>query len=289
MKINTKYIIATVSIVAGIGIAASIAFQGFLTYQRNQKQFKANQSSIQSQKNTEKTKNTNDSHSFIEKLPDFTGYKSSSEKKNAFFHYMAQFATIVNNEVLIQRKKLKKAYSEYLKNSYLSKDTEDWLNKLANQYQLKNWDITNPQDWTQLLTRVDVVPTSMLLAQSANESAWGTSRFAREGNNMFGQWCFTKGCGIVPKRRTSGKTHQVKKFPTVLASVRAYVFNLNTNKSYQLFRLERARLHKIGKPLSGYTLASGLNKYSERKGAYVAEVRRMITGNKLENYQTDIG
>lgn len=220
----------------------------------------------------------------IEKLPDFNVYKSTSEKKVAFFNYMAQFANIVNNEVKVQRNRLKMIQSEFSKSHSLSRATEAWLDELANQYQFKNWDKDNPNNWVELLARVDVVPISMVLAQSANESAWGTSRFAREGNNLFGQWCFTKGCGIVPKRRDAGGIHQVQKFPSVLDSVRSYVLNLNTNSNYKLFRQERKKLHKKSKPLSGYILASGLNKYSERKEAYVSEIRRMITLNKLENY-----
>ena len=154
---------------------------------------------------------------------------------------------------------------------------------LANTYNIKHWNINQPHDWNMLLNRIDIVPTSMLLAQAANESAWGTSRFAQQGNNLFGQWCFSPGCGIVPKQRAAGRIYEVQKFPSVLASVQAYILNLNTNTHYQAFRQARAQLRTQGKPISGYALADGLRHYSQRGKAYVSDIRYIIVANQLGN------
>jgi Bax protein len=132
-----------------------------------------------------------------------------------------------------------------------------------------------------LLQRVDVVPVSLVLAQAAKESAWGRSRFAREGNNLFGEWCFTAGCGMVPRRRESGKTHEVETFPSVRAAVASYIHNLNSHPSYRMLRSIRASLREAGKPLNGLALARGLEAYSAQGSDYVASVRDIIRKNRL--------
>ena len=124
------------------------------------------------------------------------------------------------------------------------------------------------------------MPEWLALMQAANESAWGTSRFAREGNNFFGQWCFRKGCGIVPSRRAKGATHEVAAFKSPAESVRAYMHNLNTGKAYRYLRKIRTGLRRQGKPLTAEVLAAGLDHYSERGHAYVEDLRRMIRVNR---------
>ena len=119
------------------------------------------------------------------------------------------------------------------------------------------------------------------MAQGANESAWGTSRFAKAGNNFFGQWCYTKGCGIVPAKRDSGTKHEVRKFGNPQQSVGGYIFNLNTGRVYSLIRKMRAEARAKFTDPSGYELAKGLIKYSQRREAYVKEIRSMISYNKL--------
>jgi len=142
--------------------------------------------------------------------------------------------------------------------------------------------IGKPQSafWAHLLKRVDVVPLELALAQAANESAWGTSRFSRQGNNFFGQWCFSKGCGMVPMRRNSGATHEVKVFATAGESVRAYIHNLNTTGVYRPLRGIRLHLRRGKQPLDAMLLASGLFGYSERGAAYVKSIRKIIRRNQ---------
>jgi Bax protein len=129
-----------------------------------------------------------------------------------------------------------------------------------------------------------VVPPSLALAQAASESGWGTSRFAREGNNYFGEWCFSEGCGLIPGRRGAEQTHEVEVFPTVEAAVDSYFRNLNRVAVYEPLRETRARARAAGRPITGEALAAGLERYSERGTVYIEEVRSIISYNDLERY-----
>ena len=143
------------------------------------------------------------------------------------------------------------------------------------------------QQFTGLRHKLDVIPPSLILAQAANESAWGTSRFATKGNNLFGQWCFSKGCGLVPRGRAEGASHEVAKFSSPYRSVRAYIQNLNRHPTYQLLRDVRLEDRRDNAPLSGLELAEGLLGYSERGEEYIEEIRAMIHYNNLEFYDDD--
>lgn len=210
-------------------------------------------------------------------LPDFSKIKNTKEKKAKFFNYLRPIANSTNDNILKTRKKLIKTF----KNKKIDKKQAAWVAKIANNYGIKNWDINSKTKQKELLSKVDIIPTSLILAQAANESAWGTSRFARKGNNIFGQWCFTKGCGIIPKKRPKGKTYAVKKFASVKDSVKSYIHNLNTNHHYKYFRELRANLRSKNKELNGIYLTQGLMNYSTRKGSYIADLKNMIANNKL--------
>jgi len=121
----------------------------------------------------------------------------------------------------------------------------------------------------------------LALAQAANESAWGTSRFAQDGNNLFGQWCYTNGCGLVPSRRREGATHEVRRFDNIRDSVESYIHNLNTFPSYQMLRRIRQQLRQQDRPIDGVSLADGLESYSSRGLDYIVELQRMIYSNEL--------
>ncbi|MCR6652499.1 MAG: glucosaminidase domain-containing protein [Cellvibrionaceae bacterium] len=122
-----------------------------------------------------------------------------------------------------------------------------------------------------------------MLAQAASESAWGTSRFAREGYNYFGQWCFKAGCGIVPKRRLEGAYHEVTRFDSVRESVAAYFHNINTHSAYHGLRLLRQEKTARREPFSGHELAGKLTSYSERGAPYIEELRSIMRSNQLES------
>lgn len=152
----------------------------------------------------------------------------------------------------------------------------EWIQDLGRKYKVDFGPGEHADFRELLLKRVDTVPVSLALAQAINESAWGASRFAREGNNLFGQWCFEKGCGIVPAQRGEGLTHEVKKFGSVSESVRAYLHNLNTNRAYQEFRKQRALARAGNKPLEGIVLARGLKSYSARGNSYVQSLVKIM-------------
>ncbi|OUX34142.1 MAG: hypothetical protein CBE20_02230, partial [Gammaproteobacteria bacterium TMED260] len=156
-----------------------------------------------------------------------------------------------------------------------------WILQLAEHYDLDTSALSDREIANELYLRVDKVPVSLALAQAANESAWGTSRFARQGNNIFGQWCYEKGCGLVPRRRPSGATHEVKKFDSIQESVNAYINNINTHPSYGYLRELRARMRDQNRPLDSLGLAVGLGSYSQRGDNYVDEVQNLIMQNQL--------
>lgn len=159
--------------------------------------------------------------------------------------------------------------------AHAAHETPMWVADLARSYKIK-W---TGQEWDALLARVDTVPMMLVLAQAANESSWGRSRFAQEGNNLFGMWCYRPGCGIIPARREVGKTHEVAAYRTVNASVRAYLHTINTVRAYVPLRKMRAGMRTKGKRLDAVKLAGGLMRYSERGQDYIDEVRAMIRVN----------
>jgi Bax protein len=132
-----------------------------------------------------------------------------------------------------------------------------------------------------LISRVDVIPPALALAQAAEESGWGTSRFAKEGNAIFGQWTFALRSGLTPLKRDQGKKHQVKVFDSLIDSVRAYTVNLNSHRAYKGFRNTRQDLRRAGVPLDSQALVGKLHKYSERGQAYVSALRELINFNDL--------
>lgn len=139
---------------------------------------------------------------------------------------------------------------------------------------------TGPDDLDQLLMGVDVIPPSLAIAQSAIESGWGTSRFAQEGNALFGQWTFGES-GLVPEAAAEGSSHRVRAFEKLIDSVSAYAFNLNTHRAYAEFRERRAALRRSGRVLLGADLAPTLRRYSERGDDYVRDLRVIQQENRL--------
>ncbi len=219
-------------------------------------------------------------------LPDFTSFENVGEKKEAFFNFLLPIVERENGRILSSRKKLEEFTGRFLDGKRISRGKKKWLNRLAEQYDLPEQDSLSEEFFTQLLTRVDIIPASLALAQAANESGWGTSRFAVKGNNLFGIWCYTPGCGIVPRRRASGATHEVKKYKDISGCVEDYLRNLNKNRAYMELRSIRARERRSGNLPSGYRLASGLVRYSSRGQAYVEEIQSTIRINGLAEFDT---
>ena len=134
-----------------------------------------------------------------------------------------------------------------------------------------------------LKVRMDEIPVSLAIAQAAKETGWGTSRFAQEGNALFGQWTWS-GEGLKPKEADGNEGHKVMKFNVLQASVRAYQRNLNTHSSYKNFRLARAQLRDTGKPLDSILLSQFLEHYAETGNEYVEVLKKIIKQNNLKDF-----
>lgn len=211
-------------------------------------------------------------------VPDFAALEDVKAKKSAFFNYMRPLAEAENKRIKDLRKKIKR-----LQANPLNKDEKAWLMALAKDIRLELSDPVSDKDYTQLLKKIDLIPTSLVLAQAAIESAWGTSRFAREGNNFFGQWCFTQGCGIIPAARPAGATHEVRVFSSPQEAVASYFHNINSHPAYKKVRELRYQTRVSNQPMHGCDLATGLEDYSERGIHYINEVRQMIRINHLSS------
>lgn len=219
----------------------------------------------------------------VSALPDFAAITDVRQKKRAFFNYMEPLVEQENRRLTGLRNQVQLIQEQ----ARISEAQQQWLQDLARNYRVDSNGQFDQAFFQELLTRVDIIPVSLALAQAANESAWGTSRFAVEGNNLFGQWCFSKGCGIVPSGRPEGARYEVKKFASVAESVQAYIHNLNTHPQYQEMRqLRRVKRERL-EPLTGRTLAEGLYAYSIRGEAYIDELVMMIDKNNLLKYDLD--
>jgi len=215
-------------------------------------------------------------------LPDFSRFRDSTEKKAAFFSFLYPRVVLANTRILLQRRYL----TSLAGNSALTHTENLWLEAQADRFGIEG-KYNGQQLLDQLHTRLDIVPPSLVLAQAANESAWGTSRFATVGNNLFGQWCFSGGCGMLPLNRSPDATHEVRAFRSPYLSVQSYIQNLNTHPAYRQLRKIRLQQRQNGGELTGLSLAQGLLSYSSRGAIYVKEIQTLIHQNNLEYYDDD--
>ena len=200
--------------------------------------------------------------------------QSTKEKKKLFLEIVLPLVLEENNRIKIDRKKL---FSILNKNNNSKRETI-WLNKKFKQYGVVKKDLAT------LKIRMDEVPVSLALAQAAKETGWGTSRFAIEGNALFGQWTWS-GEGIKPAGVDSNETkHKVMKFKVLKASVRAYQRNLNTHNSYRKFRMARAIMRDNDKDLNSLVLADYLDKYAATGKEYTVILKKIIKQNSLQDF-----
>ncbi|WP_341504124.1 glucosaminidase domain-containing protein [Gallaecimonas sp. GXIMD4217] len=207
-------------------------------------------------------------------LPDFGQYDRTTEKKKAFFAYLKPLVEAENARILAERARLESV----LDKAEPSEAEQHWLAQLASDYEL-TWPL-DEAGRQELLSRVDILPLAMVLAQAANESAWGNSRFARQGYNFFGQWCYQPGCGLVPLQRGPNQRHEVARFDSPQDSVRSYLHNINTHGAYRELRAIRAAQRQAGETPRAGELVWGLLSYSERREDYVQELLAMIRHNR---------
>ncbi|WP_217534436.1 glucosaminidase domain-containing protein [Vibrio cholerae] len=216
--------------------------------------------------------------------PDFSAIRDISERKEAFFNYLKPGVMYENSRIIQERtilKRIKKDFSD----GQLSSHNLAQAQRLANAYSVALTENNVDTTWLkEMFHRVDVIPEALVLTQAANESAWGTSRFAKEANNYFGQWCYSAGCGLVPLARAEGAFHEVAKFDSVQDSIQSYFMNVNRNPAYRELREIRFQLRqqKINpnNDESAKAMSNGLLKYSERGEAYVRDLQAMMLANQ---------
>ena len=199
--------------------------------------------------------------------------ESTSKRKEFFIQIVLPLILKENSNIKIDRKRL---FSIINKSNNTSLEKK-WLEKKYKQYGVPSKDLST------LKIRMDEIPVSLALAQAAKETGWGTSRFAQEGNALFGQWTWS-GEGLKPKDADKNEGHKVMRFNVLQASVRAYQRNLNTHSTYKGFREERAKLRDEGKPLDSMRLSRFLNKYAETGNQYVEVLQKIIKQNNLQDF-----
>ena len=205
---------------------------------------------------------------------DLDELQSTRLKKETFIKIVLPLIVAENERILADRKKLKSVYKKK-KTTDLEKQ---WLRQKLLEYRVKRGNME------ELLLRIDIIPTSIALAQAAKESGWGTSRFALEGNAIFGQWTWS-GQGIEPLDRESNKKHKILKFPILRASVKAYQNNLNTHNSYLKFREKRSVMRKKNKVISGLELTETLKNYAQTGTEYIKILNQIIRQNRLTDFE----
>ncbi len=199
--------------------------------------------------------------------------ENTKKRKDLFIQIILPLIIKENQNIRLDRKKL----FSVLNKSKNTKTEKNWLNSKFKQYGVLNKDLST------LKIRMDEVPVSMAIAQAAKETGWGTSRFAQEGNALFGQWTWT-GEGLKPKGADSNTSHKVMRFKVLQASVKAYQRNLNTHSSYKNFRSARAELRDDGKKLDSIILTDHLDKYAETGKEYVKILQKIIKQNNLIDF-----
>ena len=228
-------------------------------------------------------------------IPDFASFTVVKEKKAVYFDFIRHFAE-QNNAILLQKRafilSLQAQVVELGKidlpidvfiNENLSDAEREKVLFLLDEYRVK--EENSGAAIARLLLRVHTVPVELIQVQTANESGWGTSRFATQGYNYFGLWCYSKGCGFVPSRRNDGATHEVAKFSSPAEGMYQYIRNLNRNRAYRELRTTRAELFddpdmRQDSYERAMALSHTLGAYSERGDEYIDELQAMLRVNK---------
>jgi len=212
---------------------------------------------------------------YFTRLPkDLDEIKSVSRKKETFLQILLPLVVAENEAILKDKKYLLKILK---KNQ--SEKNRSWINKKYKKYNVKKKNID------ELILKMDIVPASIALAQAAKESGWGTSRFALEGNAIFGQWTWS-GEGIEPLEKVDGQKHKILKFPILRASVKAYINNLNSHSGYKSFRQKRLQLRDQNKNLSGLDLIHELDNYAQTGKEYTKILEKIIKQNDLDEFES---
>ena len=199
--------------------------------------------------------------------PSFDSIESTVVRKEVFFNYLLPVIHKKNAEIVALR--------NAISNNELN---DNQLNDLAKKYRVET------PSKEELLKVIDILPPSLVLAQAANESDWGRSRFAKDFNNYFGIWCFSKGCGVIPKDRDEDATHEVASFNSLEDCIDYYVLNINRSYAYEDLRLMRKNQRENLQPITGTLLAEGLGNYAFPGDEYIQSIQTLINFNQLERH-----
>ena len=211
---------------------------------------------------------------YLTKLPkDLKTLGDTKTKRELFIKIVLPLILDENNKIAEDRKKLFKILGK----DFNTAGERVWLKRRFKEYKIED------KDFSKLKMRMDIIPVSIAIAQAANESGWGTSRFALEGNALFGQWTWSKK-GISPKKKDPNQSHKILQFQILKASVRAYKNNLNTHNAYKEFREARAQLRQEGKQIIGLDLTKYIKNYAAIGEKYVAIINDIIEKNSLTDF-----
>lgn len=211
-------------------------------------------------------------------LPDFKSIKDVPSKKRAFFSLLKPHIAAKNKVMRKERGLINKAIAALEASQTIDESLALDVSKLFEYYKIEG-DI-NASSLQEALLKIDVIPAELVLIQAANESGWGTSRFARLGLNFFGIWCYKPGCGFVPKLRDDEARHEVAAFESIDRAVGAYFYAINTHSAYEQLRELRQETRGKDSFIIAQHLILGLTRYSERGLDYVEELNQMLISNK---------
>ena len=219
-------------------------------------------------------------HVFLAALPtDLADVRAPAQRKDMFLAMLLPLVLRENEEIAANRARLMEIVQHAVDASAkLPAEDRLWLAAMAERYD------TDPANLSELARRLDIVPPSLALAQAAEESGWGTSRFANEGNALFGQRIYGATEGMMPQNRASDESFRVRAYRDLGGAVRSYIHNLNTHPAYAHFRKERAKKRDADKELTGIALAETLMRYSERGPDYVKTLQSLIRANRLNDF-----
>ena len=210
-----------------------------------------------------------------------------SDRKRQFITALLPHIEQENKRLLELRNTVSDIIDKLETNKTVDESAQQQLNKLATRYRVDGDPLRDRSARGELLRKIDIIPASLALAQAANESAWGESRFAQEANNLFGIWTYDQAKGLKPKNRDNDKTHLVRIFDDIGSSVRYYMYNLNSHPAYRELRQIRQQLRASGKDINGYALAAGLEKYSAQGQVYIELIRDLIEQNEWALLDSD--
>ena len=211
---------------------------------------------------------------YLTKLPkDLNTLGDTKTKRELFIKIVLPLILHENEKIIDDRKRLFKILGK----NFNSPGEKVWLNRRFKEYKIED------KDLAELKMRMDIIPVSIALAQAANESGWGTSRFALEGNALFGQWTWSKK-GISPKNKDPDQSHKILQFQILKASVRAYKNNLNTHNAYKEFREVRAKLRQSGTTITGLALIKYLKRYASIGEKYTEIIEGIMVQNSLTDF-----